>query len=97
MLKVEDFNGKDKEYQVTLNEHILLNCDINAGSVFAITTIDFYDTNNNILCSATLQISIKFLSNKTILTLSTTGNENASFLEQYFSDFGIRLKVIEIL
>lgn len=35
--------------------------------------------------------------NKCILTLTTTGNENASFLEQYFADNGIRLRIIEIL
>lgn len=32
-----------------------------------------------------------------MLTLTTNGQESASFLEQYFADNGIRLKVIEIL
>ena len=41
--------------------------------------------------------SIKFLSNKTQLILSTIGKESASFLEQYFNNNGIRLKVVEIL
>ena len=44
-----------------------------------------------------MKISVKFLSGKTQLTLATTGNENASFLEQYFSDNGMRLQIIEIL
>ena len=44
-----------------------------------------------------MEISIKFLSGKTQLTLSTVGQEKASFLEQYFADNGIRLKVLEIL
>ena len=43
-----------------------------------------------------MQISILFLSGKTQLTITTTGKENASFLEQYFADNGIRLRVNQI-
>ena len=43
-----------------------------------------------------MKISIVFLSNKTQLELTTIGNESASFLEQYFTDNGIRLQVIQI-
>ncbi len=97
LLKVDDFDGKTKTYRVTLNDYVLLNCEISAGSVFATVDMDFYDTNGQIVNSATMKISVMFLSNKTTLTLATTGKENASFLEQYFADNGIRLRVIEIL
>lgn len=97
LLKVENFDGKKKTYQVVLNDYVLLNTEINAGSVFAIVNMDFYDTNGNVVNSAVMKISVKFLSNKTTLTLATTGKENASFLEQYFADNGIRLRIIEIL
>lgn len=97
LLKVDDFNGKDKEYQVILNDYVLIDSDINPGSVFSVVTMDFYDTDGNVVCNSTMNISIKFLSNKTQLTLTTIGKENASFFEQYFSDNGIRLKVMEIL
>lgn len=97
LLKVENFDGKKKTYQVILNDYVLLNTEINAGSVFATVNMDFYDTNGNVINSAVMRISVKFLSNKTTLTLATTGKENASFLEQYFADNGIRLRIIEIL
>ena len=97
LLKVENFDGKTKTYKVVLNDYVLLNCEINAGSVFATVDMDFYDTNGQIVNSAVMKISVKFLSNKTTLTLATTGKENASFLEQYFADNGIRLQIIEIL
>ena len=74
-----------------------MNSDIAAGTVFAKFNIDFYDTEGNIINSAAMKISVRFLSNKTMLTLTTNGQESASFLEQYFADNGIRLKVIEIL
>lgn len=97
LIKVDDFNGVEKEYQVLLNDYVLIDSDINAGSVFSVVNMDFYDTNGEIVCNASMNISIKFLSNKTQLTLTTIGNENASFFEQYFSDNGIRLQVMEIL
>ena len=97
LLKTENFDGLNKKYSVILNNYVLFNCDIKAGSVFATVKLDFYNTEGQIIKSATLKISIKFLSNKTQLTLTTTGHENASFLEQYFTDNGIRLQVNEIL
>lgn len=97
LLKVETFDGSKNTYQVLLNDFVLLNCEINSGSVFGAISIDFYDTQGNIVNSAVMNLSVKFLSNKTTLTLATTGKENASFLEQYFSDNGIRLKIKEII
>ena len=97
LLKTENFDGKAKTYNVLLNNFILLNTDINAGSIFATFNVDFYDTDGNVTHSADMNISIKFLSDKTQLRLSTKGNENAKFLEQYFSDYGIKLQVKEIL
>ena len=97
LLKTENFDGENKKYNVVLNDYILLNCNIKAGSVYATVNLDFYNTDGQIVNSATMKISVKFLSGKTQLTLATTGNENASFLEQYFSDNGMRLQIIEIL
>lgn len=96
LLKVDDFDGKKNTYQVVLNDYVLLNTEISAGSVYATVNMDFYNTNGGIVDSTTLKISVLFLSNKTQLTLATTGNKSASFLEQYFSDNGIRLQVIQI-
>jgi len=103
LLKVEDFNGLEKEYQVVLNDYVLIDSQIKAGSVFSVVNMDFYNTDGELICNSNLNISIKFLSDKTKLTLSIIGNddytglEQFSFFEQYFDDNGIRLKVIEIL
>ena len=97
LLKTENFDGESKKYNVVLNDYILLNCDIKAGSVFATVNMDFYNTDGQIVNSATLKISVKFLSGKTQLTLATTGSANAQFLEQYFADNGMRLQIIEII
>ena len=91
------FNGKEKTYQVILNDYILFNTEFNPGSIFSNVAIDFYDTEGNVICNADMKISIVFLSNKTQLTLATVGDKNSSFLQQYFTDNGIRLRVVEIL
>lgn len=97
LLKVDTFNGKEKEYKVLLNDYILIDSEFNAGSIFSIMNIDFYNTNGELVHNAEMKISIKFLSNKTLLQLATKGSESAQYLEQYFSDNGIRLVVNEIL
>ncbi len=94
--KTENFDGEKNTYKVMLNDYVLFNAEVNAGSVYADVCIDFYDTQGQIVNSANMSVSVKFLSNKTQLTLATIGNENARFLEQYFSDNGLRLQIIEI-
>ena len=97
LLVVDSFNGKEKTYQVILNDYILFNTEFNPGSIFSNVAIDFYDTEGNVICNAHMKISIVFLSNKPQLTLATVGDKNSSFLQQYFTDNGIRLRVVEIL
>ena len=97
LLKVENFNGQKKSYELWLNDFIILDAEFNAGSVYSTVQLDFYNEYGNILYSSKLNISVKYLSSKTQITLSTKGQESASFLEQYFKDNGIRLKIVEIL
>ena len=74
-----------------------LDAEFNAGSVYSTVQLDFYNEYGNIIYSSKLNISVKYLSSKTLITLSTKSQESASFLEQYFKDNGIRLKIVEIL
>lgn len=96
LLKTENFDGEKRTYKVMLNDYNLFNAEISVGAVFAVVTIDFYDTQGQLVKSADMNVSVKFLSNKTQLTLATVGNENAQFLEQYFADNGFKLQIIEI-
>lgn len=94
--KTENFDGEKKTYKVMLNDYVLFDAEINAGSVFADVYIDFYDTDGKVINNAVMKISVKFLSGKTQLTLATDGTANARFLEQYFTDNGLRLQIFEI-
>lgn len=95
--RVDNFDGAKKAYRITLNDYYVFDAQISAGSVFFKLYTDFYNTDGEKICSSFLNVSVKFLSNKTSLTLSTTGGENASFLSQYFKDNGIRLKITELI
>lgn len=95
--KVENFNGQKKSYELWLNDFIILDAEFNAGSVYSTVQLDFYNEYGNIIYFSKLNISVKYLSGKTQITLSTKGQESASLLEQYFKDNGIRLKIVEIL
>ena len=97
MPKVADFNGLTKNYEVILNKYIVFDTTITAGAVKSLVDFDFYNTAGNLVCSAKLQIDVKFTAqeNGTVLKLSTIGSQQASFLEQYFLDNGIRLYINE--
>lgn len=92
-----DFNGKDGTYNLWLNDYVLIDAEFKSGSVFSAVYMDFYNTDGELVHASELQISIQFLSSKTNLKLVTIGKTNASYLEQYFADNGIRLKVEKIL
>ena len=97
LAKVENFNGLENKYSVKLNDYILTDSKISAGTIISNMVIYFYDLNGAIICEPNLQIIINFYANKTELLLSTQGEENASFLEEYFDNNGLCLEVIEIL
>ena len=83
-------------YDVYLNDFVLFNSDVYPGYINSDFCLDFYDTQGNIVCSGDMDIKIEFLNDKTRLSLTTDSNEEAKFFEQYFKDYGIRLKVKEI-
>lgn len=95
LLKVDDFNGEKKNYEVVVNDYVLP-ATVSAGAVDTTLLLDFYSTSGELTCSSAMKINIKFLSDKTQLTFSVVGEKQAQFLEQYFKDNGIRLRINEI-
>lgn len=94
-----DFNGEKKDYLLKINDYTLQNesVDVHAGMISAVFYLDFHGMDGELLCEASLDINIQFTSNKTTLSLTADSYEEASYLEQYFSDYGIRLKVLEVI
>ena len=97
LVKTNGFNGERKDYTVKLNEYVLTETTITAGAVKADVKMDFYDTEGKVVCNGELTVVIRFLSDKTQLILSCPTQSSATFFENYFTDNGIRLQVIENL
>lgn len=94
---VPDFNGATNTYQIEINGYRIFDATINAGGVLVRTNIDFYDTENNLLCDGYYDLSIRFLSNRTEVSVKTVGQQNANFIEQYFADNGLRITIKEVI
>lgn len=96
LLPLEDFNGKEYVYEIILNDYKLPNVEISAGNVNTTITIEFYDTNGELLQSSELEINVNFFTDRTELKLSTTGEYNELYLENYFKNNGFRLDINKI-
>jgi butyrate kinase len=94
--KVPTFNGIQKQYEVKMNEFVLYDAIVTAGGIVKRINIDFYDIENNLIKSVYFDLSIRFLSNKTELSITTIGAENAQFIEQWILDNWLRIQVNEI-
>ena len=97
LLKTEGFDPNNKEYKVELNDYELTNATFTGGTVRSNVLMDFYDVDGELACNGEMNLVIRFLSGKTQLILSCPDESSASYFESYFTDYGIRLSVIEIL
>lgn len=94
-----NFDGEKNDYLIEINGYTLQddNIEVQAGTMSAVFYLDFHGTDGELLCEASLDINIKFISNKTTLSLTSDSYDEARYIEQYFSDYGIRLKVLEVI
>lgn len=92
-LPVDDFNGRQYTYEVKLNNFNIIDADIDSGNIAFTVHMKFYSPTNELLCNGSIKFNIKFLSNKTMVSIITYSNEEASFFEQYFDDYGLKLEV----
>ena len=95
LIPTEDFNGKEKTYETYVNDFNLINANYDVGYVSFVMPIDFYSIENEILCCSEINGSIKFYNDRTTLSLSVIGDEQAQFVTRYFEDNGLRIKIIE--
>lgn len=95
LVKTNGFDGERKDYTVILNDYILYESNITGGAVKSDVQMDFYDTEGNLMHEAKMSITIRFLSSKTQLILSCPDLTSATYFENYFTNNGIRLLVME--
>lgn len=94
---VDGIDGDKNDYSFYFMdmEHEILNAEIQAGRVVAPISINFYNPDGSLACKGKITIKIEFLSGCTNLTLTCASKSSADYFEQYFADYGIKLKLVE--
>lgn len=96
LLKTEDFNGEEKQYEVSLNGYIMRDVIVTLGSINFDFTVNFKDVDGSLACTATMHTEILYLNDKTTITMTVADAQSATYLKQYFNDHGLKLFVYEV-
>ena len=93
LTKVSKFDGDYNNYEVYFNDYPIINATITSGAVSFNTPMSIKLPDGSIATTANLNISLQFLTDKTKLTVTTHGSQEATYLEKYFNDCGFKIVV----
>lgn len=92
-----DYDGEIHSYDLYVNKAICSIVDDGAGYLNAQLDMSFYATNGEEKMRDTLYINIDFYSSKTVLTVTTEGDNTAmSYWVEYVNSYGFNLKVTQL-
>lgn len=95
LLKVEDFDGLSKSYEVVFNDVEVINAEIGAGVVEFKQSYEFLDVESKVKNITKLNIRLEFLADKTKMIV-VAETENTAYITQYFNNNQFSLRVNEI-
>ena len=93
---VPSFDGSKKQYEITLNNYIILEPNILFRAVSFRVPIVFKDLDGSITCDTYFDVVIKFYTDKTKFEITTTGDRNRQFIERYIQANGFELFITEV-
>lgn len=94
--ETKDFNGFEENYLLLFNDNLCSNTKIYAGQVDCIYTMNFYSTKGELVCSPVLNITIKVLETKTVISIDMKNENNSyGYFTQYMANNGAILKVVK--
>lgn len=96
-LRVNNFNGVKNEYKIVFNDYLILDPDITTGSINFDITMEFLIPEGSQNFIGTMHTTIKFLSDKTYMKLSTNTQAEAQYFLDYFKNFGFKLCCYEVV
>lgn len=92
----EEFNGKDKDYIMLLNENPAYTNYVFAGKMDSTFALNFYNSEENVLSTAEIRVVIEYLAKETRITITMVNtNASVSYLNSYMELNGMTLKVVE--
>ncbi len=93
LTKVSKFDGDYNNYEVYFNDYPIINATITSGAVNFNTPMSIKLPDGSIATTANLNITLQFLTDKTKLTVTTHGAQEAAYLEKYFNDCGFKIVI----
>ena len=93
---VPSFDGDKKQYEILLNDYLILEPTILFRMVSFRVYINFKDVDSSLLCETYFDVSIKFLSDKTDFRIEMYGEENSQYVARYIESNGFELFINEI-
>lgn len=97
LVPVDGIDLNEKDYTFYFNDYEVIDAEMKGGQITAPINIKFYNSDGSLACDGNLTIKIEFLSSGTKLTLVCPNENSATYFEQYFLDYGIKLKLVENL
>lgn len=94
--KVPSFDGSKKQYEITLNDYLILEPTILFRAISFRVPIVFNDLDGSLLCDTYFDVVIKFYTDKTKFEINVIGNENSQFVDHYIQANGFELFVMEV-
>ena len=93
---VPTFDGDKKEYEIMLNDYLVLEPTILFRMVSFRVYINFEDLDTSLLCETYFDVTIKFWSDKTDFRIEMYGAENSQYVERYINGNGFELFINEV-
>lgn len=90
---VHDYDGSKNDYVVKLKDYELINAELSAGAVYCTNSLDYLNTSGETTKSVSFDLLLQFMSDKTVLKITTDTESEAEYLQKYFKDFGFGLSV----
>ncbi len=92
----EEFDGRDKNIALTVNEQPATDVTVSSGKVTGVFELNFYNLDGDKITTAQVNIAIEYYASQTVVTI-TVRNENDSlaYLNAYVEINGFVLRVLE--
>lgn len=90
-----EFDG-NSDYSLLINDSLVSDVIFEAGKIIADAKFKFYGSDGKVVSLAELNIYIEFLSDKTVISITTKNNNNSmAYLMRYVNVNGFVIKVVE--
>lgn len=96
--KVPSFDGNKKQYEISLNNYLILDAMVMFRAVRFYLPMTFFEFDGSTLCEGTLEVVVRFYDDKTTFEIKTEteGNKLRQYFERYILANGFELFIKEV-